>query len=129
MTKRGITVLAGAALVLAAAPAFAAGGWTVRICRGATEASAIKISVGNPGSPDVELVNWKSDAKETDFPVADTLLKAGPKLHVKADSEPADGVVSMCVLYNGKPAKAMNFTDLQEATVGEKDTDAGCKCP
>jgi hypothetical protein len=129
MTTRGITVLVGAALGLAATPAFGAGGWVVRICRGATEAAAIKIMVGNPGSPDVELVNWKSDVKETDFPVADTLLKVGSQLHVKADSEPADGKVAMCVLQNGKPAKAMNFVDLADVTVGEKDTDTGCKCP
>jgi hypothetical protein len=129
MTKRGMTVFAGAALVLAATPALAADGWVVRICRGATEAAAIKISVGKAGGTDQPLVNWQSDAKQTDFPVLDTLLKVGDKLHVKADSEPADGKVSMCVLFNGKPAKAMNFTDLEEATVDSKDTDAGCKCP
>ena len=39
----------------------------VRVCRGATEASAIKIEVGKPGGKMSELVNWQSDAKETDL--------------------------------------------------------------
>src|SRR6266481_6296196 len=129
MTKRGVTGIAVAVLVLSAAPALAKGGWKVRVCRGFTEASAIKISVGKPGTKDHPLVNWKSDAKQTDFPVSDSLLHAGEQLHVTADSEPPDGKVAMCVLYGGKVVKAMNFTDLLDATASKKGTDDGCKCP
>ena len=129
MTKRGVTGIAVAVLALSAAPAFAKGGWVVRVCRGFTEASAIKISVGKPGGKDRLLVNWKSDAKQTDFPVRDSLLRAGAELHVTADSEPADGKVAMCVLYNGKSVKAMNFTDLLDATASKTGSDDACKCP
>lgn len=129
MTKCGVTVIAIGALVGMAAPALAADGWVVRVCRGATEASAIKIEVGKPGGKDQLLVNWQSDAKETDFPVADTMLAAGDQLHVDADSEPDDGKVAMCVLYNGAPVKAMNFSDELEVTAKKTDKDAGCKCP
>ena len=129
MTKRGVIGIAVAVLGLSAAPALAKGGWVVRICRGFTDASAIKISVGKPGGTDQTLVNWQSDAKETDFPVSDTLLNAGKQLHVKADSEPADGKVAMCVLYKGKAVKAMNFNDLLEVTASQKGSDAKCKCP
>jgi hypothetical protein len=124
-----VTIIAIGALVGLAAPALAADGWVVRICRGATEASAIKIEVGKPGGEDRLLVNWKSDVKETDFPVADTLLAAGDQLHVEADSEPDDGKVAMCVLYNGAAVKAMNFTDELEVTAKKTDKDDGCKCP
>jgi hypothetical protein len=127
MTKRGVTVLAAAVLVMTAAPAFAKG-WVVRICRGTTEASAIKISVGEPGSTDTLLVNWQSDNLETDFPVPAKLKKA-KSLHVAADSEPADGKVAMCVLYKGTATKAMNFNDLLEVTASQKGTDSACKCP
>jgi hypothetical protein len=127
MTKRGVTVLAAAALALTAAPAFA-DGWVVRICRGTTEASAIKISVGKPGASDTLLVNWQSDNLETDFPVPAALANAA-SLHVAADSEPADGKVAMCVLYKGAATKAMNFNDLLEVTADQKGTDANCKCP
>ncbi len=129
MTKRGVTGIAVATLVLSAAPALAQGGWVVRVCRGFTEASAIKISVGKPGGQDQVLVNWKSDSKETDFPVQDTLMAAGKQLRVKADSEPADGKVAMCVLYKGASTKAMNFTDLLEVTANDTDKDDACKCP
>lgn len=130
MTKRRVTAIAIAALALSAAPALAEGGWVVRICRGLTEASAIKITVGKPGGKDVELVNWQSDAKETDFPVADTLLPATDQLHVAADSEPADGKVAMCVLANGTAVKAMNFTDLLDVTASKTGAaDPACKCP
>lgn len=129
MTKCGVTVFAIGALALVSAPAFAADGWVVRICRGSTEASAIKIEVGKPGGEDRLLVNWQSDAKETDFPVSDSMLAAGDSLHVDADSEPDDGKVAMCVLYNGKPVKAMNFNDELEVTAKKTDTDANCKCP
>ena len=127
MTKRGMTVVVGAVLALSAAPAFARG-WVVRICRGQTEASAIKISVGAPGSTDQLLVNWQSDNTETDFPVSKKLDSA-PQLHVNADSEPADGKVAMCVLYKGKPAKAMNFNDLLDVTADKTGTDKDCRCP
>ena len=128
MKKCGVTGIAVAVLALAAAPTLAQTGWVVRICRGATEASAIKITVGKPGGNDQLLVNWRSDAKETDFPVQDTLMAATDQLHVAADSEPADGKVAMCVLYNGTAVKAMNFTDKLDATAGQKGTDAACKC-
>jgi hypothetical protein len=128
MTKRGVTVIAVAALAFSAAPAFAKGGWVVRICRGFTEASAIKISVGKPGGKDQLLVNWQSDNRHTDFPVHGKLMTA-TQLHVLADSEPGDGKVAMCVLYKGAATKAMNFTDLLEVTAAQKDTDAACKCP
>ena len=50
-------------------------GWAVRICRGQTEASAIKITVGD-GKAQKELVNWQSDNKKTDFPVPAPLAMA-----------------------------------------------------
>jgi hypothetical protein len=129
MTKRGVTAIAVATLALSAAPAFAkGGGWVVRICRGFTEAAAIKISVGSPGSKDKLLVNWHSDNKHDDFPVHGKLSTA-KQLHVLADSEPADGKVAMCVLYKGAPAKAMNFKDLLEVTVSSSDADNSCQCP
>ena len=130
MTKCGVTAIAVAAMALSAAPALAQSGWSVRICRGATEASAIKITVGKPGGKDVQLVNWQSDAKETDIPVQDTLLGPTEQLRVVADSEPADGKVAMCVLANGIPVKAMNFTDKLDVTASQKGAaDAACKCP
>jgi len=129
MTKLGVTAMAVATLALSAAPALAkGGGWVVRICRGFTEASAIKISVGSPGVKDKLLVNWKSDNKKDDFPVHGNLSNA-KQLHVVADSEPADGKVAMCVLYKGAPAKAMNFKDLLEVTVSHSDADNTCQCP
>jgi len=127
MTKRGVIGLVGTAFVLSAAPALA-DGWVVRICRGETEASAIKISVGEPGSTAQLLVNWQSDNTETDFPVSKT-LDAAKQLHVNADSEPADGKVAMCVLYKGTATKAMNFNDLLDVTAGQTGADANCKCP
>jgi len=125
MTKCGVTVVAVAALALMAAPALAKDGWVVRICRGFTEASAIKISAGAKGK-EAQVVNWQSDNKETDFPVKDDITQ----LHVMADSEPADGKVSMCVLYADKAVKAMNFNDILDSTADKTaGEDKGCKCP
>jgi hypothetical protein len=129
MTKRGVTGITVAVLALAAAPALAQTGWAVRVCRGETEASAIKIEVGKPGGKMNLLVNWQSDAKETDFPLSDEMLAAGAELHVAADSEPNDGKVAMCVLYNGAPVKAMNFKDKLTVTASQKGKDSACKCP
>jgi hypothetical protein len=128
MMKRGMIVSAAAALVLSAAPALASGGWVVRICRGFTEASKIKISVGKPNGKDTLLVNWRSDNRRTDFPVKGK-LKTAAKLHVSADSEPGDGQVSMCVLYRGTPVQAMNFKDLLDVTADQKGSGDDCKCP
>jgi hypothetical protein len=128
MKRLGITLVSAIGLVLPALPVAAADGWAVRICRGATEASAIEIEVGPAGGKDELLVNWKSDNTATDFPLP-APLKNAPKIHVEADSEPDDGAVSMCVLYNGVAAKGMNFNDELEATVAQGDKDASCKCP
>jgi len=124
MTKCGVTVVAAAALALTAAPALADDGWVIRICRGFTEAAAIKISAG-PKGKEVLVVNWQSDNKKDDFPVKESAAQ----LHVIADSEPADGKVSMCVLNDGKPVKAMNFNDLLDVTADKTaGADKGCKC-
>jgi hypothetical protein len=130
MMKRGLIGIAVTTMAMWAAPTLAADSWVVRICRGATEASAIKIDVGNPGKDGQTLVNWQSDAKETDFPVADTMMPTGDQLRVVADSEPGDGKVAMCVLANGTPVKAMNFTDKMDVTASKSAAaDAACKCP
>jgi len=126
MSKRGVSVVA--IMLLSATPAFAKGGWVVRVCRGFTEASAIKISAGAAGGKDKLLVNWHSDNKHDDFAVHGKAATA-KSLHVIADSEPPDGKVAMCVLYKGKVAKAMNFTDLLEVTAAQSDSDSACKCP
>ena len=130
MTKRGMSGIGIAigALALWAAPAVADSGWAVRICRGATEASEIEIEVGKPGGEDQDLVDWKSDNTATDFPVP-APFKDEKQIHVDADSDPDDGKVAMCVLYNGVPVKAMNFNDELAVTASQTDKDDGCKCP
>ncbi len=109
-----------------AVSAQAQGGWAVRICRGQTEAAAMKISVGD-GKTSKELVNWRSDSTQTDFAVPAPLATA-ERLTVGIDSEPADGAVAACVLWNGAAAKAMQFTDQLSATVGQADKDDSCPC-
>jgi hypothetical protein len=103
-------------------------GWAVRICRGETEASAIKIEIGSGKSKDErDLVNWKSDDMETTFVVPAPYATA-KTLKVEADSEPGDGKVVMCVLWNGAPAKTMKFKDELEATVKQGAKDDSCPC-
>jgi hypothetical protein len=117
--------VAAAALDMTAAPALAKSDWVIRICRGFTEAAAIKISAG-PKGKEALIVNWQSDNKKDDFPVK----HGAAQLHVMADSEPADGKVAMCVLYAGKAVKAMNFNDLLDVTADKTaGADPGCKCP
>ena len=101
-------------------------GWAVRICRGQTEASAIKITVSD-GKATKELVNWQSDNEKTDFPVPAPLATAA-KLTVNADSEPADGKVAMCIMWNHGPAKTMKFNDLLTASAAQADKDDTCPC-
>jgi hypothetical protein len=101
-------------------------GWAVRICRGQTEASAMKITVGD-GKKQKELVNWQSDSKATDFAVPAPLATA-KKLTVTVDSEPPDGRVVTCVMYNHAPAKTMKFNDLLSVTVAKSDKDDTCPC-
>src|SRR5512143_2619042 len=101
-------------------------GWAVRICRGQTEASAIKITVSD-GKAQKELVNWRSDNEKTNFPVPAPMAMA-KKLTVTADSEPADGKVVMCIMWDHAAAKTMNFKDLLTASAGQKDKDDSCPC-
>ena len=121
----GVAALVGIGIGSAALAADE-GGWVVRICRGQTEASAIKITVSD-GKAKKELVNWQSDNQVTNFPVPAPLATAD-KLSVTADSEPGDGKVTMCILQGRAPAKTMKFTDLLEATAAKGDTDESCPC-
>jgi len=101
-------------------------GWSVRICRGQTEASAIEIEV-EEGKVEKKLVNWRSDNPKTDFAVPAPLATA-KTLTVEADSEPDDGQVAMCVFWNGVPAKTMTFTDELEVSVAQGARDDSCPC-
>ena len=101
-------------------------GWAVRICRGQTEASAIKITVSN-GKAHKTLVNWKSDNEQTNFRVP-APLNLAKKLTVTADSEPADGKVVMCIMWDRTAAKTMSFKDLLTDSASQKDRDDSCPC-
>ena len=124
-----LTGMAGAAalaVLLADGAAATDSGWSVRICRGQTEASAIDIEV-EEGKVEQKLVSWKSDNPQTDFAVPAPLATA-KALKVEADSEPDDGKVALCVFWNGAPARTMTFTDELEVTVAQGATDDSCPC-
>jgi hypothetical protein len=120
--------MAGAALaMLIGGTAQAADqGWAVRICRGQTEASAMKITVGD-GTASKELVNWQSDNEQTNFAVPAPLGSAAT-LTVSIDSEPDDGKVAACVMWKGAPAKTMTFNDQLQVTAAQADSDPSCPC-
>ena len=101
-------------------------GWAVRICRGETEESAIKITVSD-GKAQKELVNWQSDSEKTNFPVPAPLAMA-KKLTVIADSEPPDGKVVMCIMWDHTAAKTMKFNDLLTDGAAQGDKDDSCPC-
>ena len=123
-----LTAWTVAAAVLSACCSAAAmdPGWSVRICRGQTEASAMKIMVGEK-SADTQLVNWQSDTGQTTFALPDKLATA-KSVSVSIDSEPADGKVTACVMWQGKPAKTMKFNDLLTVTAAQTDSDPSCPC-
>lgn len=101
-------------------------GWAVRICRGQTEASTIKITIGD-GKAEKLLIDWRSDNQTTNFPVPAPLATAR-KLTVTADSAPADGKVVMCIMWDHTSAKTMRFTDLLTASAKRGEKDDSCPC-
>ena len=120
-------MIGAALLATCCTPAAAdSGGWAVRICRGQSEASAMKITVGEK-SADTLLVNWQSDSDQTNFALPAKLEKA-KSINVSIDSEPADGKVTACVMWQAKPAKMMKFNDLMSVTVAQTDSDPACPC-
>ena len=86
----------------------------------------MKIMVGTK-SADTLLVNWQSDNDETVFVLPATLATA-KDITVSIDSEPADGKVTACVMWQGKPAKTMKFNDLLSVTAAQTDSDPSCPC-
>jgi hypothetical protein len=129
MKRVALTIGAAVLLSMGWSPAQAKtdhSGWAVRICRGESEASAIKIDVSD-GKTTKLLVNWHSDKKQTTYAVTGKLARAA-SLTVNADSEPPDGKVVMCILWKGTPAKTMKFNDLLQATASQSDTDPSCPC-
>lgn len=126
---RRLTWMVGAVALgmsIAGAARAADSGWSVRICRGQTEAAAIKIEA-EEGKVEKLVVNWQSDNTQTDFAVPAPLATA-KTLKIEADSEPADGKVVLCVFWNGAPAKTMRFNDELEDSVTQGATDDSCPC-
>ena len=126
--QRLTRMAAGAALVMAIGGTAQAAdeGWAVRICRGQSEASAMKILLVD-GQTLTPLINWQSDNQQTTFKVPAPLATAA-KLTVAIDSEPDDGKVTACLLWKGAPAKTMKFNDQFQATAAQTDSDPSCPC-
>lgn len=106
-----------------------AAGWSVRICRDATEASAINVWVATSEGAEkaAPTLAWKSDDKSTDVPVAGAAATADT-IWVQAESVPVGGKFVLCALNDGKVAKTISGTTEAAVQVAKTGSDSSCPC-
>ena len=103
-------------------------GWFVRICRAKTEASEIKVWVGKEGGQDATLLkNWVSSEVELEFDLP-AELAAAPKIWIKGEPVPPDGVSYLCVFYGDQVVRHLAFNDviIRELSQGDRDDECAC---
>jgi hypothetical protein len=106
-----------------------AAGWSVRICRDATEASAINVWVATSEGAEkaAPTLAWKSDDKSTDVPVAGAAATAD-SVWIQAESVPVGGKFVLCALSDGKPVQTISGATASAQQVSKTGSDASCPC-
>jgi hypothetical protein len=106
-----------------------AAGWSVRICRDATEASAINVWVATSEGAEkgMPTMAWKSDDQKTDIPVAGDASTAD-SIWVQAESVPAGGKFVLCALHDEKVVKTISGTTESAQQVSKTGSDTSCPC-
>ena len=106
-----------------------AAGWSVRICRDATEASAVNVWVAKSEGAEKAAPSWawKSDDEKTEFaPAADAA--SGDTIWVQAESVPVGGKFVLCVLNDGKVVKTISATTESAQQLAKTGSDTTCPC-
>ncbi|MBZ0273855.1 hypothetical protein K8I61_17585 [bacterium] len=102
-------------------------GWSLRVCPKNTTAEAVEIHIGR-GDDKASHRFWKKWTKgeATEMTLPSDLVNA-PEIWVMGKTMPPDQRTEMCVVYNAKVAKNMEFDgDDTEKIKMEDDGECGC---
>lgn len=99
--------------------------WSVAVC--SSRAKTVTISAGaNENDSDV-FATWKEGSTQKVFDLPNKLQNLSTIYLVASASE--ENQVEMCVLYDGKPKKRVEFDDSEDNTINLTDADdKDCRC-
>jgi hypothetical protein len=107
-------------------------GWTVRVCKPATEADQVKIEVGAPDGKDRQtLATWNRSSAGDDvevYEVPKQLADRG-KIWVRGTAKPERHAAYMGVFHGDEAKKVFEFKGHQGGNIGVSDPAAAFRCP
>lgn len=110
-----------------AAPAAPPAHWTAKVCTSVKD--EIVINAGPSADDTDNFGHWRTGDGQTAYSLPERVQQLS-QVFVKASGAPQDKVVQMCVLFDGRPKKAFNFSGQSEDhLIKSSDTDdASCRC-
>jgi hypothetical protein len=126
---RSIVAVTLGLVVVGAASLAGAAGWSFRICREGTEASAIKVwaAPSEGGEKADPWLTWKSDDQKMDFALP-AALATSEKVWLQIETVPEGGVFGACAMYGDAAVKYFHASNDAGETLDRGARDSSCPC-
>ena len=98
--------------------------WSVVVC--SSRAQSVTLSAGTSETDGEVFGTWKQDAVQRQFYLPVKLQNLA-RIYFKASASDRNQV-EMCILYNGKAKKRVEFDDDEDTFIASSDTDELDKC-
>lgn len=101
--------------------------WTAKVCTSVKD--EIIINAGPSADDTDNFGRWRAGDGQVAYNLPERVQQLS-QVYVKASGAPTDKVAQMCVLYDGRPKKAFNFSGQDENhLIKTSDTDdSSCRC-
>jgi hypothetical protein len=101
--------------------------WTAKVCTSVKD--EITINAGPSADDTDNFGHWRAGDGQAAYNLPERVQQLS-QVFVKASGAPADKVAQMCVLFDGRPKKAFNFSGQSEDhLIKSSDTDdSSCRC-
>lgn len=98
--------------------------WSVVVC--SSRANSVTLSAGASDAAGEIFATWKQETPQREFQIPAKLQNLS-RIYLKASASDKNQV-EMCVLYDGKAKKRIEFDDDEDVFVASTDTDELDKC-
>lgn len=107
-----------------AQPAAAAPRWSVVVC--SSRAKSVTLSAGTSETDGETFATWQQNSPQRVFELPEKLQTIS-RIYLKGSASDRNQV-EMCVLFDGKAKKRVEFDDDEDAIIASSDTDELDKC-
>jgi hypothetical protein len=98
--------------------------WSVVVC--SSRANSVTLSAGTSNTDGEVFATWQRDIEQREFDLP-ARVQSLSRIYFKGSASNKNQV-EMCVLYNGKPKKRVEFDDDEDVIVSSTDVDDLDKC-